>query len=260
MRRAGVCFSVLGLVSVLTVCSQAEQARDEVRAEAGISHEAEHNMLTSEEVAAGWSLLFYGFSTKGWRGYLTTAFPPEGWAIADGNLVVFASDGSEGGRGGDIVTEQQFSDFELVFDFKLSPVGNSGVFYRVKEVDGTTMWEVAPEFQVLDDTAYIDMGTMDMNKHLTGDNYDLHSSMVTATSPVGEWNTGRIVVLGNHVEHWLNGQLTVQYDYYTDEWKDLVRVSKFDPALYARSPSGSIGLQDHGHDVRYRNIKIRPHI
>ena len=88
MRRTGVSFSVLGLVSVLTVCSQAEQARDEVRAEAGISHEAEHNMLTSEEVAAGWILLFDGVSTNGWRGYLNTSFPQEGWAIADGNLVV----------------------------------------------------------------------------------------------------------------------------------------------------------------------------
>ena len=104
------------------------------------------------------------------------------------------------------------------------------------------------------------MGTMDMNKHLTGDNYDLHSSMVTASSPVGEWNTGRIVVSGNQVEHWLNGQLTVRYEYYADEWNDLVQTSKFDPALYARSPAGSIGIQDHGHDVRYRNIKIKPYL
>ena len=82
--------------------------------------------------------------------------------------------------------------------------------------------------------------------------------MVTASSPVGDWNTGRIVVSGNQVEHWLNGQLTVRYEYYTDEWNDLVQSSKFDPSLYARSPNGSIGIQDHGHDVRYRNIKIRP--
>tara|TARA_B110000014_G_scaffold60402_1_gene40878 strand:+ start:741 stop:1514 length:774 start_codon:yes stop_codon:yes gene_type:complete len=250
--RTGTRLSLLGLISALAVCSQANPGRDSA------STEIEHNKLTPEEVAAGWLLLFDGVSTDGWRGYLNESFPQEGWAIADGNLVVFASDGSEEGLGGDIVTRAEFSDFELLFDFKVSPIGNSGVFYRVKEVEGTVMWEVAPEFQVLDDTAYIDMGTMDMNKHLTGDNYDLHSSMVTASSPVGDWNTGRIVVSGNQVEHWLNGQLTVRYEYYTDEWNDLVQSSKFDPALYARSPNGSIGIQDHGHDVRYRNIKIRP--
>ena len=252
--RTGARLSLLGLISALTVCAQTNQGRGNTPAE------TEHNKLTPEEVAAGWLLLFDGVSTDGWRGYLNESFPQEGWAIADGNLVVFASDGSEEGLGGDIVTETEFSDFELLFDFKLSPVGNSGVFYRVKEVEETTMWEVAPEFQVLDDTTYIDMGTMDMNKHLTGDNYDLHSSMVTASSPVGEWNTGRIVVLGNQVEHWLNGQLTVQYEYYTDEWNELVQTSKFDPALYARFPTGSIGIQDHGHDVRYRNIKIKPYL
>ncbi|MDH3222447.1 MAG: DUF1080 domain-containing protein [Gemmatimonadota bacterium] len=218
-----------------------------------------HNMLTPQEETEGWLLLFDGASTRGWRGYNQEGFPEEGWAIEDGNLIVFASDGSEEGLGGDIVTEASFSSFELVFDFNVSPVGNSGVFYRVQEVPGAEMWHHAPEFQVLDDTAYIEMGTMDMHKHLTGDNYDLHASRVTASNPIGEWNTGRILVDGNHVEHWLNGQLTVSYEIGSPEWTDLVAASKFAPYEgHGLATRGPIGIQDHGHEIRYRNIKIRP--
>lgn len=220
---------------------------------------AQDNTLTDAERADGWRLLFDGTSTNGWRGYNLDAFPEEGWAIQDGHLVVFASDGSEQGLGGDIVTEETFSDFELVFDFRVSPVGNSGVFYRVQEHEGLDMWMVAPEFQVLDDTAYIEMGTMDMHKHLTGDNYDLHASTVTASSPIGEWNRARIVVDGAHVEHWLNGHKTVEYELWSPEWEQLVAASKFAPhPEYARATEGRIGIQDHGHELRYRNIKIRP--
>ena len=218
-----------------------------------------HNTLTAEEEAAGWVLLFDGGSTDGWRGFNQDAFPEEGWAIEDGNLIVFASDGGEEGLGGDIVSTRSFSDFELVFDFLVSPVGNSGIFYRVQEAEGAQLWHYAPEFQVLDDTAYIEMGTMDMHKHLTGDNYDLHASRVAASNPIGEWNTGRIVAQGNHVEHWLNGQLTVEYEIASPEWNELVAASKFAPyPEYGLAESGPIGIQDHGHEIRYRNIKIRP--
>jgi hypothetical protein len=209
-------------------------------------------------VAEGWILLFDGVSTDGWRGYDMDHFPEAGWAIEDGTLVVHASDGSEEGLGGDIVTEAVFDDFELAFDFQVSQAGNSGVFYRVAEMEGKAMWEVAPEYQVLDDTAYIEMGTMDMETHLTGDNYDLHASRVTASNPIGEWNTARIVVDGNRVEHWLNGQLTVAYELNSGDWQARVSESKFDPAIYARAPRGHIGIQDHGHEIRYRNLKVRP--
>ncbi len=220
---------------------------------------APQNTLTADEIADDWQLLFDGVSTDGWRGYNQVSFPEEGWAIQDGDLVVFASDGSEAGLGGDIVTEDTFADFELVFDFRVSPVGNSGVFYRVQEHEGLDMWMVAPEFQVLDDTAYIEMGTMDMHKHLTGDNYDLHASTVTASSPIGDWNRARIVVDGAHVEHWLNGHKTVEYELWSPEWEQLVAASKFAPhPEYARATEGRIGIQDHGHELRYRNIKIRP--
>lgn len=218
-----------------------------------------HNTLTAEEVAAGWQLLFDGVSTDGWRGYNRDAFPEAGWGVMDGDLVVMASDGSEEGMGGDIVSEAQFSNFELVFEFLVTPVGNSGVFYRVEEHPDLALWQVAPEYQVLDDSAYIAMGDMDMNTHLTGDNYDLQSAEVRPSNPIGEWNQGRILVDGNHVEHWLNGQKTVEYEFFSEEWEALVAASKFAPyPQYGRALTGRIGIQDHGHELRYRNIKIRP--
>jgi len=217
------------------------------------------NTLTSEEIAEGWQLLFDGVSTAGWRGYNKEAFPEEGWGVADGNLIVMASDGSEEGLGGDIVTEAEFSNFELTFEFLVTPEGNSGVFFRVVENPERTLWQVAPEYQVLDDSAYIAMGTMDMTRHLTGDNYDLQSSAVRAANPIGTWNQGRILVDGTHVEHWLNGQKTVEYELFSPEWEALVAASKFAPyPEYGRAMTGRIGLQDHGRESRYRNIKIRP--
>jgi len=248
-------------VVVLSLLGLACQAAEEGPA-ADLSQVAvapAHNTLTAEEVAAGWQLLFDGVSTAGWRGYNMDVFPEVGWGVGDGDLIVMASDGSEEGLGGDIVSEEEFSNFELLFEFLVTPVGNSGVLYRVVEDPDLVMWQVAPEYQVLDDTAYIEMGTMDMYKHLTGDNYDLQASVVTASNPIGEWNQGRILVDGTHVEHWLNGQMTVEYEYFSPEWEALVAVSKFAPhPEYGRAMSGRIGIQDHGHELRYRNIKIRP--
>lgn len=216
-----------------------------------------HNTLTAEEISAGWTLLFDGVSTDGWRGYDSNDLPSGGWIAEGGELIGQAAGGNM--EGGDIITIAEYTDFELVFDFKVGPEGNSGVFYRVREHAGEELWQVAPEYQVLDDPAYIAMGTMDMNMRLTGDNYDLHAAAEKTMHPTGEWNTGRIVVDGNSVQHWLNGALTVEYEMYTDEWEALVAASKFgEEEHYARAPTGSIALQDHGTPVWFRNMKIRP--
>ena len=215
-----------------------------------------HNTLTAEEVEAGWVLLFDGTSTAGWRGYGRDDFPAGGWEVVDGALVGRSTTGDM--DGGDIVTVEEFTNFDLRFDFKLGPATNSGVFYRVREHEGAALWEVAPEYQVLDDTAYFAPGAAEGRTHRTGDNYDLHEAEVRPVKGLGEWNTGRIVVRGDRVEHWLNGERTVAYAYRTPEWKALVEGSKFDPALYGTATTGSIGLQDHGTPVWYRNIRIRP--
>lgn len=257
-KAGGAPWLALFLIPLLALgCQSGEESPGADRAPEAAA--AAHNTLNPEEVAAGWQLLFDGASTDGWRGYNRDAFPEAGWGVADGNLIVMASDGSEEGMGGDIVSEGEFSNFELLFEFLVTPVGNSGVFYRVEENPELVMWQVAPEYQVLDDSAYIAMGDMDMHKHLTGDNYDLQASVVTASNPIGEWNQGRILVDGTHVEHWLNGQKTVEYEYFSPEWEAQVAASKFAPhEQYGRALAGRIGIQDHGHELRYRNIKIRP--
>ena len=244
------------LAGVVAACGGAEDAADDAPAAEVALATSAHNVLSADEESAGWILLFDGKSSEGWRGYDREDFPEDGWKAAGGELAGQSSSGDM--DGGDIITVAEFTDFELVFDFKVGPEGNSGVFYRVKEVPQKGLWQVAAEYQVLDDPAYIAMGTMDMNTHLTGDNYDLHSAHERTMNPTGEWNTGRIVASGNHVEHWLNGHLTVEYELYSDEWEALVAASKFSVEPYARAPSGSIGLQDHGTPVWYRNMKIRP--
>ncbi len=218
-----------------------------------------HNTLTAVEAEAGWRLLFDGETTAGWRGYNQDAFPSERWEVRDGTLAIVPSD-PVGRGGGDIVTEERFDNFELTIDFRLTPVGNSGIFYRVLERDGEPVWYNGPEFQVLDDSAYIaDLGADDMHTRLTGDNYDLHASAVRVANPIGEWNRARIIVDNGHVEHWLNGQQTVAYEIESPEWERLVEESKFaEYPRYGRTVPGHIGLQDYGYLVEYRDIKIRP--
>ena len=244
-------------VLILAAACAGDAGDDPEAAVATASEAVEHNTLTAEERAEGWQLLFDGTSTDGWRGYGRDDMPPGGWTVENGELVGLASGGDM--EGGDIITVAEFTDFDLLFDFKVGPEGNSGVFYRVREHEGVGLWQVAAEYQVLDDPAYIAMGTMDMNTHLTGDNYDLHATAEKTMHPTGEWNTARIRVEGNHVTHWLNGDVTVEFEMYTDEWEALVAASKFGvEEHYARAPSGSIGLQDHGTPVWFRNMKIRP--
>jgi len=222
------------------------------------------NTLTEAERAAGWQLLFDGETTGGWRGYNREVFPDRGWAVQDGMLVVGATaTDPDVPVGGDIVTTESFADFDLRFEFRLSKVANSGVFYRVIEEEDAEIWWNAPEYQVLDDDAYIEMGTMDMHTHLTGDNYDLHASEVKIGEKMlkgpGEWNEARIRILNGVVEHWLNGAKTVEYELGAPDWEERVARSKFAPhPRYGRAESGPIGLQDHGRNVWYRNLKILP--
>ena len=216
------------------------------------------NTLTAAEEAAGWRLLFDGETTDGWRGYNKDSFPTAGWEVRDGNLFTIPAVGEEPEDRGDIITVETFENFELSLEFKVFPGANSGILYRVVEREGEPMWYNAPEYQVLDDSAHLRMGTMDMHKHLTGDNYDLHASLVHASNPVGEWNHARIIVDSGRVEHWLNGHKTVEYEFASPAWEALYDGSKFaEYPNYGRTAMGHIGLQDYGDLVAYRNIKIK---
>jgi hypothetical protein len=207
------------------------------------------NTLTTEEQKQGWRLLFDGHSTSGWRNYKSDSI--RGWQAVDGAL-------TRVGRGGDIITADKYADFELVLEWKLSPEGNpgnSGIFYRASEDSSAIYWN-APEMQILDDARHGD-GRTPLTS--TGSNYALDGVAHGHAKPVGEWNTVRIVVNGNHVEHWLNGTKVVQYELGSDEWKAKVAASKFaQHPQYGKAREGHIGLQEHGSFVAFRNIKIRP--
>jgi hypothetical protein len=202
-------------------------------------------MLTAAERSAGWRLLFDGRSTAGWRGFRMDSMPA-GWSVVDGVLTRVA-------RAGDIITTEQFANFELVLEWKIAPKGNSGIFYRVSEDDSTAYWS-GPEMQVLDDA-----GHPDGRSRLTaaGSCFGIYPSPAGVVKRAGEWNRVRLVVRGNHVEHWLNGVKVVEYELGSPDWEARVKGSKFAPHVhYGRNASGYIGLQDHGDWVAYRDIKI----
>lgn len=198
----------------------------------------------------GWQTLFDGTSTAAWRAYKGKEFPAKGWSVDGGTLHVHA-----GGGGGDIVTREQYADFELVFEWKVAPGANSGVMYRVREESGAA-YETGPEYQVLDDS-----------KHADGRNPKTSASALYALvaasdakrlKAVGDWNEGRILVVGTQVEHWLNGSRVVAVDLAGPDLTALISGSKFNQwPGFAKQPSGHICLQEHGDDAWYRNIRIR---
>jgi hypothetical protein len=204
------------------------------------------NTLTSKERADGWRLLFDGTTVSGWRGYRQPTLP-SGWQAIDGALTRI-------GQAGDIVTIDEFGDFELTLEWKLAANGNSGVFYRVVE-DDPVMWHMAPEYQIIDN-AYKE--PLKPGQY-AGANYDMDPPSRDATNPIGSWNLTRLLVRGAHVEHWLNGVKIVAYELWTPDWERRLRESKFkDFPKYGRARRGHIGLQDHGDNVAFRSIKIRP--
>lgn len=206
----------------------------------------EHNTLTDAERAAGWRLLFDGRTLDGWRGYHSVDLPA-GWAVADGSL--HFADGE-----GDLITVEEFSNFELALEWKVTEGGNSGVFYLA--TTGTdVIYENAPEMQVLDDARHPD-GANPLTS--AGANYGLHPAPRGVVKPVGEWNSARVRVESGQVEHWLNGQKIVEYELGSPDWQERVASSKFaDWPEYGQARSGHIGLQDHGDPVWFRDIKIR---
>ena len=208
------------------------------------------NPLTEAEVAAGWRLLFDG-TLNGWRGYREGQVLPA-WSVEDGTLAFTPGDG-----GADLITVEQFGDFELAFEWRVGPGGNSGVFYRVTEEEVAPYW-TGPEYQVLDNAGHRDGGNP---RTSAGSNYGLHAPLRDVTRPAGEWNTARIVLRDNQVEHWMNGEKLLEYELRSQEWREVVARTKFsDWPRYGMAARGHIGLQDHGDPVWYRNIRIRDRI
>ncbi|ALJ05447.1 hypothetical protein APS56_10090 [Pseudalgibacter alginicilyticus] len=220
------------------------------------------NNLTIDESKKGWKMLWDGKTTNGWRGAKLESFPEKGWVIEDGVLSVLSSGGAESRAGGDIVTTEQFSDFELKVDFKLTPGANSGIKYYVDtELNKGAGSSIGLEFQILDDDLHPDakLGNHEGSRTVSS-LYDLiKADENKPVNPIGEWNTAHIISKNNHVEHWLNGVKVLEYERKSDEYRKLVSESK-----YAKWPNfgeldkGEILLQDHGDLVSFKNIKIRP--
>jgi hypothetical protein len=207
---------------------------------------APDNTLTEQEKADGWRLLFDGKTLNGWRAYGADTMP-SGWQAVNGILTRVS-------RAADIITKEQFGDFDLVLDWKVGPGGNSGIFYRA--VEGLEwIYHGAPEYQLLDDPNHRD-GRNPLTS--AGAAYGLYEVPRGIVKPAGEWNTARIMARGAHVQHWLNGQKTADYMQGSPEWAAIVATTKFNawPA-YGKAMRGHIGLQEHGGRIEFRNIKIR---
>ncbi len=208
------------------------------------------NQLTPAEQAAGWKLLFDGQTSDGWRGYRKESFPAKGWVVEEGCLKVVG-----GAKGGDIITEGQYGDFELALDWRVAPKANGGIMFRVTEKHGAS-WQTGPEYQLLDD---LGSGAAPDNPHSAGALYDLYSpSADKVAKPAGEFNQTRILIQDNRLVHWLNGVKIVECRLDSDDWKQRIAKSKFSKYEgFGVQPLGHIALQDHGNDIWFRSIKIR---
>ncbi|MBC9910622.1 3-keto-disaccharide hydrolase [Chitinophaga varians] len=208
--------------------------------------------LSDADKAAGWQLLFNGTSKDGWRGFKNK--PTEPWVVENGVLHCLGSTTDKSDKRGDLITDKEYENFELTADWKLAPKGNSGILYMVTE-EFDAPYLSGPEYQIIDDNNFPEK-LEDWQK--TGANYAMNPPLVAASNPIGQWNTTKIIVNKGHVEHWLNGQKTAEYELWTDEWKKHKAEGKWKDAKgYGMSKKGHITLQDHGSEIWFKNIKIK---
>lgn len=205
-----------------------------------------HNELTDKEKALGFVLLFDGRSLSAFKGYGRDDVP-NGWEAKGGEITFVPKQGST-----DLSTREKYSSFDLLFEFKISKEGNSGVKILIAEDEGED-WPIGPEYQIIDDDSY-----PNASMQLTGANYAMHAPSTDVHKPAGEWNTARIFKEGNSVEYWLNGTKVVAYELYSEDWLARRKRSKYeDLPGYARDKEGFICFQDHGSQVWFRTVRIR---
>lgn len=216
--------------------------------------QAQHNTLTVKEKKEGWQLLFDGKTTQGWHTYQSDK-AGVAWKISEDALFLDTSNKQE--KGGDLVTDQEFENYELYVEWKVQACGNSGVIFNVQESEAYKyVWVTGPEMQVLDNECHPDAKII---KHRAGDLYDLISCSKETVKPAGEWNAARLISNKGKFEFWLNGVKTVEFTMHTHEWDAMVAASKFKSMPgFGKFSKGKIALQDHGDQVWYRNIKIKP--
>ena len=258
---------VLFLALFISCRSQKEtESLGQMQAEPRTGNTADLNILTDKEKADGWILLFDGKTFEGWRGLGREGIPEGHWIIEDGTIKKIPTKNArlqEEGQplvGGDLITIQTFANFELYFEWKISPAGNSGIKYNVSEEMSTSFpppnAALGFEYQILDDSGHPDAQVS--STHTAAALYDLITPENKSLKPVGEFNTARILFQGNHGEHWLNGIKVLEYDLNTPEMDALIAASKYKNITdFAKKRRGHIVLQDHTNAVWFRHIKIR---
>lgn len=218
-----------------------------------------NNMLTEEEKAGGWKLLFDGKTTAGWRNFKKETIGAS-WIVENGTLMLNAQRKDDGGwqaaDGGDIITDGIYENYEFNLEWKIAACGNSGIMYNVVEEDKYDyVWLTGPEMQVLDNSCHPDAK---IDKHRAGDLYDMIACDYVTVKPAGSWNKVRIIIKDGKVEHWLNGRKVVAFEMFNEAWTEMIANSKFkDMPDFGKARKGHISLQDHGDRVWYRNIKIK---
>jgi cytochrome c len=236
-------------IALLAACQPKQQTAEETQPE---EIPMTHNTLTEEQQAEGWKLLFDGKTTSGWRNFKSDQIGAA-WKIDD-NALHFDNTVTDGG--GDIITNDEYENFELMLEWKIDSCGNSGIMFNVVEDEQYQyVWQTGPEMQVLDNDCHPDAKII---KHRAGDLYDLISCSTETVKPAGEWNQVRIVSNQGNYEFWLNGTNVVNFTMHTPEWDAMVAGSKFkDMPAFGKATKGHISLQDHGDKVWFRNIMIR---
>jgi Domain of Unknown Function (DUF1080) len=218
-------------------------------ASVAVAAETTPNQLSASEKADGWKLLFDGQNPQGWHSFKKKSFPTSGWIVQDGWLQCLGKDG------GDLVSDGQYDQFDLEWDWKIDPAGNSGLKYFVLDSRSSALGH---EYQMLDDEKNPD-GKIAGGKHITASFYDvLKPTVPPPTKPIGEINHSRVLVQGNHVEHWLNGVKVLEYELGSEAVKAAVAESKFkNVSGFGTRVQGHLLLQDHHSQVWFRNLKIR---
>ncbi|MBI1344014.1 MAG: DUF1080 domain-containing protein [Terrimonas sp.] len=213
------------------------------------AQQVKDNSLTKKEKKEGWVLLFDGQSTNGWRGYQNKE--AKEWTVYNGELICRKGDFT--GRA-DLITNDEYENFELSVDWKIDPEQNSGIIYMVTE-DNKASYESGPEYQLIDDLGYPEKLK---DGQFSGANYDMNPPLKHTVKKAGEYNHTVIIVNKGHVEHWLNGEKVVDYQLWTPEWEKNKANSKWkNVKTYGMSKSGHIALQDHGGGVSFKNIKLK---
>lgn len=200
----------------------------------------------------GWKDLFDAKTLNGWRTYKNK--PADAWSVADGNLYCKGNETNKSDMRADLITNDQYENFEFEMEWKISKAGNSGIMYMVTE-EFDAAYQSGPEYQLIDD---VDFPEKLESWQKTAANYAMDSAVGAKPNPVGEWNHTKIVVNKGHVEHWLNGKKVVEYELWTDEWKKKKNEGKWkDAPGYGMAKKGHIALQDHGSEAWFKNIRIR---